>query len=73
MSEFFATNRHGPPHRKINSGFGAFPSVWVRLGSFRYCTKLEAIWTELVQLVKKSLCHEVVSEFFTMNAPGPPH
>ena len=35
--------------------------------------KLGAKWAELVQLMKKSSCHEVVSEFFAMNAPNPPH
>ena len=53
--------------------FGAFHSVWVHLGPFRYCMKLGAKWAEMVQLMQKSSRHEVVSEFFTMNAPDPPH
>ena len=50
-----------------------FHSVWVHLGPFRYCMKLGAKWAEMVQLMQKSSRHEVVSEFFTMNAPDPPH
>jgi len=46
-------NTPGPPHWTLNTCFGEFRSVWVRLGSFRYCTKLGAIWAELVQLVKQ--------------------
>ena len=34
-------------------GFGAFQSVWVHLGPFRYCMKLGAKWAELVQLMQK--------------------
>ena len=52
--------------------FGAFRSVWVHLGSFCYCMKLGAKQAELVQLMQK-FCHEGVLEFFTTNAPDPPH
>ena len=34
-------------------GFGAFQSVWVHLGPFRYCMKLGAKWVEVVQLIQK--------------------
>ena len=37
----------------LNSCFGAFHSVWVNLGPFRYCMKLGAKWAELVQLMQK--------------------
>ena len=33
--------------------FGAFRSVWVHLGSFRYFMKLGAKQVELVQLIQK--------------------
>ena len=33
--------------------FGAFHSVWVHLGPFRYCMKLGAKWVEVVQLIQK--------------------
>ena len=53
MSEFFATNASDPPNWTLNSCFRPFDSVWVRLGSFRYCMKLGAKWTEQVQLIQK--------------------
>ena len=33
--------------------FGAFHSVWVHLGPFRYSMKLIAKWVEAVQLIQK--------------------
>ena len=33
--------------------FGAFHSVCVHLGPFRYCMKLGAKWSELVKLMQK--------------------
>ena len=51
--EFFATNPPDPHHRTLNSCFGAFRSVCVDLGSFLYCTKLDAKWAGLVQLMQK--------------------
>jgi len=53
VSDILAMNAPGPVHWTINSFFGLFRSVSVHLGSFRYCTKLGAIWAELLQLVKK--------------------
>ena len=41
----------------------------MHLGPFGCLTKLGAKRAELC----KSSCHDVVSEFFTMNAPDPPH
>ena len=73
MSDIFATNAPGQAHWTLNSCFGEFRSVWVHLGSFRYCTKLDAIWVELVTLLEKSTFHEVVSDSFATNAPGPAH
>ena len=69
--EFFATNAPDPLHWSLNSCIAAFRSVWMHFGLFRYCTKLGAKWADLVQLMQ-SFCHEVASEFFTMNAPNPP-
>ena len=40
VSDIFATNTPGPLNWTLNTCFGEFPSVWVRLESFRYCTKL---------------------------------
>jgi len=53
MSKFFATNAPNPQHWTLNSCFGAFPSVWVRLGLFLYRTKLDAKWAKLLQLMQK--------------------
>ena len=36
---FLTTNALDPLHWTLNSCFGAFLSVWVHLGPFRYCTK----------------------------------
>ena len=71
--KFFATKAPGPPHWTLNSCFGEFCSVWVHLGSFRYYTKLGAIWAVTCAISEKSSCHEVVSKFFATNAPIPPH
>ena len=70
--DIFPTNAPGPAHWTINSFFGEFRSVWVHLGSFRYCTKLGAIWAEQVQLVKKVRATRSW-DFFATNAPSPPH
>ena len=32
--KFFATNAPDPPHWTLNSGFGAFHTIWVHLGPF---------------------------------------
>ena len=45
-------NALDPPHWTLNSSFSAFCSVWVHLGSFRYCMKLGAKWAELMQLIQ---------------------
>ena len=60
------------PHWILNLCVGAFLSVWVHLGPFRYCMKLDAkraVWCNYC----KSSCHEVASEFFATIAPDPPH
>ena len=51
--KFFAANPPDPPHWTLNSCFGAFHNVWVQLGPFCYCMKLDAKWAELVQLMQK--------------------
>ena len=73
MSNIFATNAPGPPHWTLNSYFGEFRSFWVHLGSFRYYTKLGAIWAETCAISEKSSWHEVVSNIFATNALGPLH
>ena len=50
---FFTTNAPDPHHWTLNSCFGAFHSVWVHLGPFRYCTKLCAKCAKLVPLMQK--------------------
>jgi len=46
-------NAPDPHHWTINSCFGAFLSVRVHFGLFRYCTKLAAKRAKLVQLMQK--------------------
>jgi hypothetical protein len=66
VSEFFTTNSPDPHHWTLNSCLGAFYSVWVHLGPFCYCTKLDAKQAEMVQLMQKfvpqsrikNLCNE---------------
>src|SRR6185369_12042748 len=53
MLEFFTTNAPDPHHWTLNSGFGAFLSIWVHLEPFRYCTKLAAKRAKQVQLMQK--------------------
>ena len=66
MSEFYSMNAPVPPHWNINSGFGVFRCVWLHLGSFRYRTKLDANWVEVVPLLKKDhpmkLCRNFSNE-----------
>ena len=73
MSDIFAPNAPRPPHRTLNSCFDEYHSVWVHLGSFRYHMELSAIWAETGTISEKSSSHEVVSNIFTTNAPGPLH
>jgi len=42
-------NAPDPPHWTLNSGFGAFRTIWVHLGPFSCLTKLGAKRVELVQ------------------------
>ena len=53
LLEIFATNAPDPHHWNLKSCFGAFLSIWVHLEPFRYCTKLAAKRTKLVQLMQK--------------------
>ena len=48
-----AMNAPDPHHWTLNSCFGAFLSVRVHFGPFRYCTKLGAKRAKLVQLMQK--------------------
>ena len=68
----FATNPPYPRHLILNSCFGAFHSVCLHLGPFRYCMKLDAKWAELVQLMQKFVPRSRVG-IFTTNAPNLPH
>ena len=45
-------NAPNPHHWTLNSCFGAFLSVWVHFGPFRYCTKLGAKRAKLVQFLQ---------------------
>ena len=45
-------NAPDPPHWMLNSLIGAFCSVWVHFGLFRYCMKLDAKLAEQVQLMQ---------------------
>ena len=60
---FFSTNTPNPLHWTLNSCFGAFHSVCVYLGSFRYSMKLDAKQGELVQLIQKFLKRSRVGIF----------
>ena len=71
--EFFATNLPDPHHLIVNSCFGAFHSVWVDLGSFRYCTKLGAKWVQLVQLMQKFMARSRFRICGKTSAPDPHH
>ena len=70
--KFFATNAPDPPHWTINSWYGAFHSVWVHFGLFRYCTKVDAKRAEMVELMHKFVPWSRVRIFKT-NAPDPPN
>ena len=59
-------------HWTLNSCFGAFLSVRVHFGPFRYCTKLGAKRAKLVQLMQKFVPWCLVRIFAT-NAPDPHH
>src|SRR6185503_9657501 len=65
-------NASNPLHWTLNSCFGASHIVWVHLGSFRNRMKLEAKQGELVQLMRK-LVPRSQAQFFSTNAPSPPH
>ena len=52
LLEFVEMNAPDPHHWTLNSCFGAFLSVWVHFGPFRYCTKLGAKRAKLVQLLQ---------------------
>ena len=69
VSEFFAMNTPDPPYWTLTSCFDVFRTIWVHLGQFvalQHSIQNGPNWC-------KSSCHEVTSEFFTTNAPGPPH
>ena len=50
---FFAANPPDPPHCTLNSCFGAFHSVWVHFGLFRYSMKVDAMRAGMVELMHK--------------------
>ena len=59
----FATNEPNQLYWTPNSYFGALHSVWVDLGSFRNCMKLDAKQGELVQLMQKFMPRSHVGIF----------
>src|SRR6185312_10264755 len=62
-SEFFAMNAPDPPHWTLNSCFLCFvlfECIWYRLVAIQNSVQYGLKWC-------KSLCHGVVSEFFTTN------
>ena len=67
-----ARNAPDPHYWTLNSCFDAFLSVRVHFGPLRYCTKLGAKCTKLVQLMQKFVQRCLV-RFFEMNAPDPHH
>jgi len=72
LLESFATNAPDLHYWTLNSWFGAFLSVRVLFGPFRYCTKLAAKRAKLVQLMQKFVPGCLVRIFAT-NAPDPHH
>ena len=56
----------------LNSCFGAFHSVWVHLGLFRYCMKLGAKSAELVQLMQKFVPQSRVGCFYNERTQSTP-
>ena len=67
-----ATNARDPPHWTLNSCFGALHGVWVHLGSFRNCMKLDAKQGELVQLMQKFVPRSYVGIFCTERTQSTP-
>ena len=65
--ESFHNKQPDPLHCTLNSCFGAFRTILVRLGPFGCLTKLGAKCFELVQ---KFVARR---QFFATNAPDPPH
>src|SRR6185437_9921929 len=70
--EFFATNAPDPHHRTLNSCFGAFLSIRVHFGLFRYCTKLGAKCAERVQLMQKFVQRCLVRIFWNERSRSTP-
>ena len=71
----FSTNAPNLPHWTLNSCFSALHSVWMYLGSFRHCMKLDAKQGELVQLKQKFMPRSRVGIFHnerTQSAPLDP-
>ena len=66
-------NTPDPPHWTLNACIGAFCSVWVYFGLFRYCMKLGAKQAELEQLMQKFMPRIRIGFFFAANPPDPPH
>jgi hypothetical protein len=60
-------NAPDPYHWVLISCFGAFLSVWVHLGPFRYCTKLGAI---NVKVRATKSCHNFLQRMLTIHTIG---
>jgi len=71
LVRIFETNATDPHHWTLNSCFGAFLSVRVHFGPFRYCTKLGTKRAKLVQLMQKFVQRCLVRIF--RNERSDPH
>src|SRR6185312_1556280 len=72
LVRIFATNAPDPHHWTLNSCFGAFLSIRVHFGLFRYCTKLGAKCAELVQLMQKFVQRCLVRIFWNERSRSTP-
>ena len=71
-SEFFATNAPNPRHWTINTCFGVFRTICVRLGPLGYHTKLGEKCSELVQKIVRQSRVRVFHDEHTRSTPLDP-
>jgi len=72
VSELFTTNTPDQHNWTLNSYLGAFRSVQMHLGQFRYCTNIGAKQAEQVQLVQKFVQLSCVVIFRNECTPSKP-
>ena len=70
LRQIFSQRTHPIHHGTQNSSFVAFRNVWVHLGPFCYCTKLDANGPIYYNWCKSS-CQEVAFVLVTTNPPDP--